>query len=113
MALKTQNDFRGFLVPSPFTIESIDQTNTTATQAGPRCGSAQNLTSNDMSVVAFGNQNDLEDITIETIKGGTAGDVENPAMFQFYETGESTYYGQFRRTALSGFEMIAAESTER
>ena len=113
MALKTQNDFRGFLVPSPFTIESIDQTDTTATQAGPRCGSPQNLTSNDMSLSAFGTQDDLENITIETIKGGTAGNVENPSMFKFFETGESTYYGQFGRSALSGFEMIAAEATEQ
>ena len=113
MALITQNDFRGFLVPSPFNVDSIDQTDTTATQSNPRCGSPKNLTSNDMSLAAFGDQDDLEDITIETIKGGTAGNVENPSMFKFFETGESTYYGQFGRNALSGFEMIAAETTEQ
>lgn len=113
MGLKTQEYFRGFLVPSPFQPSSIDTTSTTATQAGGRCGSPKNLTSNDMSLSAFGDQNDFEDITIETIRGGTAGNVQNPPMFKFYETGESTEYGQFGRNALSGFEMIAAEATEQ
>ena len=113
MALKTQEYFRGFLVPSPFNVDSIDHSSTTATQAGPRCGSPKNLTQNDMSLSSFGDQDDLEDITIETIKGGTPGNVENPAMFKFFETGESTYYGQFGRNGLSGFEMIAAEGTQQ
>lgn len=113
MALKTQEHFRGFLVPSPFNVDSIDYSSTTATQAGSRCGSPKNLTQNDMSLASFGDQDDLEDITIETIKGGTPGNVENPAMFKFSETGESTYYGQFGRNGISGFEMIAAEATEQ
>ena len=113
MALKTQEHFRGFLVPSPFNVESIDYTSTTATQSGSRCGSPQNLTQNDMSLSSFGDQDDIQDITIETIKGGTPGNVDNPAMFKFFETGESTYYGQFGRNAVSGFEMIAAETTQQ
>ena len=113
MALKTQEHFRGFLVPSPFNVDSIDYSATTATQAGSRCGSPRNLTQNDMSLAAFGDQDDLNNITIETIKGGTPGNVENPAMFKFFETGESTYYGQFGRNGLSGFEMIAAEAAEQ
>ena len=111
MGLKTQEYFRGFLVPSPFQPSSIDTTLTTVNQAGGRCGSPKNLTSNDMSLSAFGDQNDFEDITIETIRGGTPGNVQNPPMFKFYQTGESTEYGQFGRNALSGFEMIAAETS--
>ncbi len=111
MGLKTQTHFRGFLVPSPFQPSSIDTTSTTASQAGPRCGSPKNLTSNDMSLSAFGDQNDFSDITIESIRGGTPGDVSNPPMYKFYQTGESTQYGQFGRNAISGFEMVAAETT--
>ena len=112
MALKEQEYFRGFLVPSPFKPSSIDTTSTTATQAGSRCGNPKNLTSNDLVLSAFGDQNDFGDITIESIRGGTPGNVENPPSFKFYETGEAIQYAQFGRNAISGFEMIAAEATD-
>lgn len=113
MALKTQQYFRGFLVPSPFQPSSIDTTSTTATQAGSRCGSPKNETSNDMSLSAFGDQNDFSDITIESIRAGTPGNVVNPPSYKFYQSGESTEYAQFGRNAISNFEMIAAEATEQ
>ena len=99
MALKTQQYFRGFLVPSPFQPSSIDTTSTTATQAGSRCGSPKNETSNDMSLSAFGDQNDFSDITIESIRAGTPGNVVNPPSYKFYQSGTSTEYAQFGRNA--------------
>ena len=113
MPVKNQTYFRGFLVPSPFSKTSFESTTTTATQASPRCGDPKSTTTNDLILSAFGSQDDFDDITIETIKGGTPGNVNNPAMFKFYQTGESTEYGQLGRTAISGFEMIAAETTEQ
>ena len=112
MAIKTQQHFRGFLVPAPFNSESIDLSLTTATQSGERCGNPKNLTPNDLCLTAFGDQNDFADITVESVRSGTPGDVQNPAMFKFYETNQSIEYGQFGRNVISGFEMINPENSK-
>lgn len=111
MSVKNQNYFRGFLVPTtPFNKDSFDSVLTTASQVGPRAGNPENLTSNSLSISAYGDQNDISDMIVETTKGGTPGDVNNSPLFKFYETGTTNYYGQFGRSGISGFEMIAAQS---